>query len=144
MERSLPNTLGRSMEGVTAPSPAVIREAQTRTEGSVHFVPGRDNATRLNNIVQALNAGVPVPIGTAWPRFNNMRAALLNSQVPSYAHAVTLVGYRCPSGRLEDTTFIFKNSWGPDWGANGYGFATYAYLVKYLESAILLEVNFRD
>jgi len=143
-ERSLPNTMGRSLDGVSAPSPEVIREARAHTQGSVHFVPGRDNVTRLNNIVHALNAGLPVPIGAGWPQFHNMRAALLNSQPPAYSHAVTLVGYRNDTGRIEDTTFIFKNSWGPAWGANGYGFATYAYLLQHLHSAILLEIGFRD
>ncbi|MFI5356307.1 MAG: C1 family peptidase [Opitutales bacterium] len=141
---SLPDTRGHGLGSVTEPPPEVIREARTRTQSSVEFVPGRDNATRLNNIVIALDAGLPVPIGTGWPEFHNMRAALLNTQVPAYHHAVTLVGYTCPSGRLEDTTFIFKNSWGPAWGANGYGYVTYAYLVKYLEVAILLEINFRE
>lgn len=143
-ERSLPNTQGRSLNRVTAPPTEVIREARARTQGSVHFVPGRDNVTRLNNIVHALNAGLPVPIGAGWPRFHNMRAALLDSQPPAYSHAVTLVGYRNETGRIEDTTFIFKNSWGPAWGANGYGFATYAYLEQNLHSAILLEIGFRD
>lgn len=144
LESSLPNTRGPSLGSVKAPPPAVIREAQARTQGSIHFVPGRDNATRLNNIVIALDAGLPVPIGAGWPQFHNMRAALLKSQQPAYNHAVTLVGYTCPSGRIEDTTFIFKNSWGPAWGANGYGFATYGYLLKYLQTAILLEIHFGD
>lgn len=144
LESSLPNTMGRGLDSVKPPPVGVIREAQARTQGSIHFVPGRDNATRLNNIVIALNAGLPVPIGAGWPRFHNMRAALLKSQQPAYNHAVTLVGYTCPSGRIEDTTFIFKNSWGPAWGANGYGFATYGYLLKYLQTAILLEIHFGD
>jgi hypothetical protein len=143
LERSMPNTMGRALDAVPEPAPGVINEARARTRGAVHLVPGRDAATRLNNLVHALNAGLPVTIGTAWPRFFNMRAALLNSQEPSYSHAVTLVGYRCPSGRIEDTVFIFKNSWGANWGANGYGFATYDYLARHLHTAILLEVHFR-
>lgn len=144
LNESMPNTIGRRTNRVDVPPVNVIAEARSRTEASVDNVPGRDNATRLNNIVQALNAGLPVTIGTGWPQFHNMRAALLDTQNASYSHAVTLVGYRCPTGRLEDTTFIFKNSWGPAWGANGYGFATYAYLVKNLHTAVLLEINFRD
>jgi len=139
---SMPNTLGGSARSVATPSPAVIVEARARTRGSVHQVPGRDNGTRLNNIIHALNAGLPITISTAWPQFHNMRAALLSSQAPAFSHAVTLVGYRSPSGRWEDTTFIFKNSWGPEWGANGYGFATAAYLERNLQSAVLLEINF--
>lgn len=144
LERSLPNTMGRDLAAVGEPPAAVVTEAQARTRGSVHAVPGRDPATQLNNIIHALNAGIPVTIGTGWPRFFNMRAALLNSQPPAYSHAVTLVGYRCPTGRIEDATFIFKNSWGAAWGANGYGYATYAYLSQHLHTAILLEIDFKD
>ncbi len=144
LESSLPNTMGRDLAAVREPPPEVVSEARARTQGSVHAVPGRDQATQLNNIIHALNAGIPVTIGTGWPRFFNMRAALLNSQTPSYSHAVTLVGYRCPTGRIEDTTFIFKNSWGANWGANGYGYATFAYLSQHLHTAILLEINFKD
>ena len=144
LERSLPNTMGRDLAAVREPPPEVVAEAKARTQGAVHAVPGRDQATQLNNIIHALNAGIPVTIGTGWPRFFNMRAALLNSQTPSYSHAVTLVGYRCPSGRIEDTTFIFKNSWGANWGANGYGYATFAYLSQHLHTAILLEINFKE
>ncbi len=140
-ERAMPNTMGRAIDAVAEPAPEVIAAARARTQGSVYQVPGRDNATVLNNVIHALNAGLPVAIGTAWPRFFNMRAALLNSQEPSYSHAVTLVGYRCPTGRIEDATFIFKNSWGADWGANGYGYATYSYLLKHLHTAILLELR---
>lgn len=138
---SMPNSLGISNNTVQAPDPEVIRLARDHTHVAVHLVPGRDTATQLNNIVHALNAGIPVAIGAGWPQFHNMRAALLNTQKPVYGHAVTLVGYRSESGRLEDATFIFKNSWGAAWGANGYGFATYAYLVQHLNSAVLLELQ---
>jgi hypothetical protein len=35
------------------------------------------------------------------------------------AHAVNIVGYN-------DNGFIFKNSWGTDWGDNGYGYISFA------------------
>lgn len=107
LHRSMPNKMGLSMNAVDKPPEEVIAEARARTQGSVHRVPGRDNPTRLNNIVLALNTGLPITIGTGWPQFYNTRAALLDTQAPSYSHAVTLVGYRSPTGRLEDTTFIF-------------------------------------
>lgn len=143
LQSSMPNTIGRTTNQVAEPAPEVIAAARQRTQVAVHVVPGRDNATVLNNAVHALNAGLPVAIGTAWPRFTNMRAALLNSQepIPGYGHAVTLVGYSNETGRIEDTTFIFKNSWGANWGANGYGFATYAYLNRHLQNAVLLELR---
>jgi len=41
-------------------------------------------------------------------------------------HAVCVVGY----SRRGDY-FKFKNSWGPGWGDNGYGYITYSYLDRY-------------
>lgn len=143
LQSSMPNTIGRQRNVAAEPKPEIIAEARNRTQVAILLVPGRDTATQLNNVVQVLNAGIPVAIGCGWPRLTNMRAALLNSQppIPGYGHAVTLVGYTCETGRLEDATFIFKNSWGAAWGANGYGFATYAYLVKNLNTAVVLEVG---
>ena len=109
LSSSMPNTMRRLSNTVDDPPEEVIAEGRARTQGSVHRVPGRDNATRLNNIVQALNTGLPITIGTGWPQFHNARDALLDTQNSSYDHAVTLVGYRSPTGRLEYTTFIFKN-----------------------------------
>ena len=144
LRQSMPNAIRSISNTVDDPPEEVIVEARKRTHGSIHQVPGRDNHTRLNNIVQALNQGLPITIGAGWPQFHNMRAALLDTQTPNYSHAVTLVGYSSSTGRLEDAKFIFKNSWGPRWGADGYGYATYDYLVQHLHTAVLLEINFRD
>ena len=61
--------------------------------------------------------------------------------MPGEGHAVTLVGYSSSTGRLEDTVFVFKNSWGPNWGQGGYGTVTYGYLNQHLAEAIVLEVQ---
>jgi C1A family cysteine protease len=108
----------------------------------VHAVPGRDAPTRINNVILALNAGLPVPIGVAWPNYRSMRTGFLSGQKPmaGAGHAITLVGYRSPTGRIEDAVFIFKNSWGVDWGQGGYGTMSYAYLNNYLNDAVLLEI----
>ena len=45
-------------------------------------------------------------------------------------HAICIVGY--------DNTlkiFKFKNSWGKNWGSNGYGYLPYAYMNKYCSDA---------
>jgi C1A family cysteine protease len=86
---------------------------------------------------------MPVPIGLGWPNYRALRNGYLSGQKPmdGQYHAVTLVGYKSSSGRIEDTVFIFKNSYGPEWGQGGYGTATYSYLNNYMDEAILLEVH---
>ena len=82
---------------------------------------------------------------TGWPDTMEgaVRSGYLAGQKPEAGggHAVTLVGYKCSTGRIEDAVFTFKNSWGPQWGQGGYGMVTYGYLSHYLDEAILLEVQ---
>jgi hypothetical protein len=141
-QSSLPNRFGVAMSDVQQPPDTVVAEARTRRQVHIHSVVGRSPSARLTNIVHALNAGVPVAIGVRWPHARTLRSGFLTEQKPvnNYAHAVTLVGYRCESGRLEDTVFIFKNSYGPTWGTGGYGLAAYRYLAAHLLDAVILEV----
>lgn len=143
LQDNMPNTFGIKMEAITDPPPEVIAEAINHRHVSVHSIPGRDSTTRLANIVHALNAGVPVVIGLRWPHYSTVRAGFLSEQKPilDYSHAVTVVGYRSPTGRLEETVFAFKNSYGNGWGMGGFGEATFPYLRQYLLSAMMLEVR---
>uniref|UniRef100_A0A6C0I8M6 Peptidase C1A papain C-terminal domain-containing protein n=1 Tax=viral metagenome TaxID=1070528 RepID=A0A6C0I8M6_9ZZZZ len=51
-------------------------------------------------------------------------------------HAILIVGY------LETTRqWIFRNSWGTKWGANGYGYLPYDYLVSTKLSSDLWTIN---
>ena len=145
LQESMPNTFGSKLADIPDPPEALIDQARTRRQVFVHQLPGRDPVTVVGNLVHILNAGIPVPIGLRWPHYRTIRQGLLSEQKPvqGYQHAVTLVGYRCPTGRLEDCTFIFKNSYGADWGQGGYGQVTYAYLSKHLLGAALLEVQDR-
>lgn len=47
-----------------------------------------------------------------------------NSPIGSMLHAVVLVGYN-----HDDHLFIFRNSWGTNWGDNGHGYMSYDYFV---------------
>ncbi len=143
LQSSMPNTFGSNIRSIVDPPPAVVQEARTHQRVFVHVLPGRDAPTRINNLVQALNAGVPVAVGLAWPNYRTLRNGYLSGQKPmaGAGHAVTLVGYKSDSGRLEDAVFVFKNSYGADWGQGGYGTVTYGYLHSYLNDAVLLEVQ---
>ncbi len=143
LQASMPYNFGEKKGAMEEPPPATIKEARSHQRVSVFNLPGRDATTRLNNIVQALNAGVPVAVGMGWPNFRSVRSGYLSAQKPIAAsgHAVTLVGYKSPTGRIEDAVFIFKNSWGVGWGQGGYGMVTYGYLSNYLYEAVLLDVQ---
>lgn len=142
---SMPNTFGKGIREIPSPGAALLEEARTRRQVYVYRIPGRDTDAVLPRIVQALNLGIPVPIGLRWPHYATLRHGYLSEQqpIPGYAHAVTLVGYRCATKRLQDCVFIFRNSYGNRWGQAGYGTVTYGYLQRCLRNAILLEVQDR-
>jgi hypothetical protein len=139
----MPNTFGHAISTITEPSPALIEEARHHQKIAVYGVRGTENSQRISSFIRILNAGMPIAMGMAWPHFRTVRNAYLSKQTPPEdgGHAVTLVGYRSPDGRLENTEFIFKNSWGADWGRGGYGIVTYQYLEKHLHDAVLLVVE---
>jgi hypothetical protein len=138
-----PNTVSGKFADIPDPSPALIEQARTHRRVFVHLVPGHDTTARIDNILHALNHGVPVAVSMSWPNFRTLRAGFLSEQIPipNSGHAVTLVGYQNSSGQVEGTTFVFKNSFGPTWGEGGYGRVTYRYLQNYLFAAVVLEVQ---
>ncbi|EDY83007.1 Papain family cysteine protease, putative [Verrucomicrobiia bacterium DG1235] len=107
-------------------------------------IPGGSTPVGIGNLVHVLNAKMPVVVGVGWPNDQRVRStSLLSKQPPQQGagHAVTIVGYRCSTGKIEDTKFIFRNSWGAKWGAGGYGFFTYEYLANNLFSAYVVELR---
>jgi hypothetical protein len=137
------NQPGLAADDVPEPTPEIIARARARRLVFISPLPGREPAVLLPRLIQALNAGFPVPVGLAWPNERSIRAGVLAAQTPApdSFHAVTVIGYECPTGRLEDTVFIFKNSYGPRWGQGGYGRATHAYLSRHLLDAYVLDVR---
>ena len=121
----------------------IVEQARKTRRVSVHLLPGRDGPARVESLIHALNAGLPVPAGMAWPREYNWRTGFLDKQsvLEGDGHAITFVGYKSDTGRIEDTVFTFKNSWGVRWGIDGYGTATYDFLCKHLWLAVILEVQ---
>lgn len=136
----LPNYLGGPIK---QPSTETLEQARTYLNVVIHTIPGDDNASVLANIIHAINAGYPVPIGSSWVRVATWRSGHLDKQKPDqdYPHAVTLVGYKCETGKIQDTVFIFKNSWGIRWGIDGYGTVSYAYLRQNMTRCVLLDVS---
>lgn len=46
---------------------------------------------------------------------NTLNSSVINSPGPIEYQSVVVVGYK-------PLVFIFKNSWGDDWGMHGYGY----------------------
>lgn len=143
LQSAMPNTFGKSLNAIPAPSDEVVQQARSRCKVSVYSIPGREQPQRIANFIHALDAGVPVVIGLRWPHARTLRSGFLSEQqaMPDYRHAVTLVGYRCENGDVEKTVFLFRNSYGINWGEAGYGRATFGYLAENLLDAVVLEVR---
>jgi len=96
----------------------------------------------LLHLRACLAASLPSSIGFTLYRSSLVLAAAdgviplpEEGEKPAGSHAVLLVGYddKKPIGdgkkhKKTRGAFLFKNSWGIDWGADGYGWLPYAYL----------------
>ncbi|MCC5840639.1 MAG: C1 family peptidase, partial [Opitutales bacterium] len=142
-QEDMPNTFGTAQATVREPPPQILADALGRREVFAHQIPGRTPEARIDNLLNALAEGVPVIAALRWPPHRTLRHPLLDAQqpLPNYNHAVTIVGCYSDSGRKEDLRFIFKNSWGLRWGAGGYGFVTYRYMLEHFLEGVILEVR---
>lgn len=142
--QEMPNRYGVSIHDVEVPEAIVLESARSRRSViSVQTILGEDGSLKVNTVMKALNRMRPVVVGMMFPPPATLREGfVLDSQrnYIDYAHAVTLVGYSNETGKIEDTRFIFKNSWGLEWGNRGYGIVSYPYLAEYLRDAYVLEV----
>jgi len=97
-----------------------------------------DKYWRINNLTELKAALIngPVPIGI--PCFYEIFFVGNDGLVPYPekpdevfgGHAICAVGYDNRTKLIK-----FKNSWGKDWGKNGYGFLPYKYIVDFLWDA---------
>ncbi len=146
LQAAMPNKRTRLVRQMEEPAADVIEEARKRQQVYVHIIPGEGGVAQVRNMVVALNEGIPVVIGVAWPHYLTVQRGVLDAQKPAKGsgHAVTLVGYETATGRLEDAFFWFKNSYGVRWGMAGYGKVSYRYLTRNLMGGAMLEVQVRE
>jgi hypothetical protein len=142
-QERMPNTLNRKMGEIAEPDAALIDDARRHVRASIYPVPVDRRLEKVGNLVHALNAGIPVVVSMAWPYEASIRAGYLDQQavIPAGGHAVTLVGYTCDGGTMDNLVFIFRNSWGVQWGQSGYGLVTSRFLQAHMNGAFLLEVQ---
>jgi hypothetical protein len=140
-----------SGHGRHVPSPAALADAkQQSNRWKVHWIKRWDlkrplDDLQLHAIKAALAHGHPVACGLRWPK--QLKGYELLAVPPPNAvsdgHSIALVGY--VDGPQENGgVFLFRNSWGPHWGKNGYGSISYAYTRTYANDALWLELGAPD
>lgn len=128
----------------TPPEEAQRDAADRCSVGSV-VLSGRSREEQLEQMILALNEGIPVVIGLRWPKqtaeFARTGDIPEGAQEFSFGHAVVVVGYTCPRGDLSKTVFRFRNSYGERWGDHGYGTVSYAYLLENFSNGMFLDLR---
>ena len=92
-------------------------------------------------IRQALAAHHPVACGLRWPKQLH-GYQLLDVPPPQKVfdgHSIMFTGYTDDAERPGGGVFLFRNSFGPKWGKDGYGVMSFAYAQRYANDALWLE-----
>lgn len=108
--------------------------------------PGTDRRTLLNRIKLYLTAGLPSMFG--FTVFSSIWNVDTTGEIPypspgdwvAGGHAVVAIGFddnikiKGISSDAKETkgAFLIRNSWGTDWGDNGYGWLPYDYVLDWL------------
>ncbi len=99
------------------------------------------DGSELQGIKEALALGHPVACGLRWPKA--LQGHVLREVPPprdvSDGHSIVLVGYTDDPQQNGGGMFVFRNSFGPGWGENGYGRMSYAYVRAYANDALWIK-----
>ncbi|WP_413294453.1 C1 family peptidase [Bdellovibrio sp. HCB185ZH] len=88
------------------------------------------------------NRSVVVTLNVAVPHINDAKGTVKmdkkileqcnKGEITCAGHAVLLVGYN-----TELKAFMFKNSWGPNWGDRGYGYVTFDHVNEFSDQFLV-------
>jgi hypothetical protein len=141
------------------PSAAAISDAKTLFPIRYPFVTLKVwndrkgmTADELQNVEATLRSGRPVATGIWW--LNNFstvkvhgipllkdypRSANTGANPPMFdGHSIDLVGFKISNEFPGGGYFIFRNSFGKDWGDHGYGFVSFQFMRTYANDAIAI------
>jgi hypothetical protein len=96
---------------------------------------------QFEQVKRALVDEHPVAIGVRWPNAK-VESQLLAPPPPKDVfdgHTIALVGYEDDPQRPGGGTFLFRNSFGPNWADHGYAAMSYAYARIYANDILWLE-----
>jgi len=129
-ESSDPYTgISKSASSITAPNSASVKHIQ-----EVLFIPARSGPLDNQNLKKALTERGAVYSTIRWEEssYRPATASYYYSGKSKENHAITIVGWDDTYDRSlfasrppGDGAFIVKNSWGRDWGMNGYFYVSY-------------------
>ena len=140
-QKSMPNSFGVPLDEIRPTQEALLEANLRRFVVPVWYRPSDPDI--LARVVHALHNETSVVVGIRWPHWRTLQNNnLLRDQRPlaDAGHAVTLIGYRCPEGNLDNLVFLFRNSYGVDWGMGGCAFVAAAYLKENLLAAFHISV----
>lgn len=131
------------------PSVEALADAKGRSaRWSVQWIKRWDTRRPLGDaelraIKGALASGHPVACGLRWPK--SLRGHELldvpGAEQVADGHSIALVGYDDDVRQNGGGVLLFRNTAGKDWGDNGYGVMSYAYVRTYANDALWLTLG---
>ena len=100
------------------------------TFSKLYKIKSYERLEKLDSIKASLIEGIPILCGIyvndAFKKFNSWNYTYKPTSKTGSGHAVLIIGYDDSKGVL-----VFRNSWGKDWGNNGYFEMPYSNFEKY-------------
>ena len=96
---------------------------------------------QLHEIKRVLAEHHPVACGLRWPKRDKGHRLLTVPPANEVedGHSILLTGYVDDATHPGGGTFLFRNSWGPDWGNHGYGEMSVGYVRAYANDALWMQ-----
>jgi hypothetical protein len=129
------------------PSAEAMKDAKNLSHRwDVHWIKRWDLTQRLTDaqmlgIRQAIAEEHPVACGFRWPKKGDDLIDVPAADKVFDGHSILLVGYEDDARKPGGGVFVFRNSWGPQWGNKGYGTMSYAYARSYANDALWLQLG---